>query len=123
MKDPLSAFLVKSKAELELIDLFQQRRNIARFGAGAHLPRPNGTGALYYINESEELDQDAEDASLSKTLTWAHLLQSEVGQVLATDDPDAIRRGLFHVIAVAFGWASAVNENEVSDAMDSGSSE
>lgn len=120
MKDPLSAFLVKSKAELELIDLFQQRRNIARFGAGAHLPRPNGTGALYYQHESEEYDQDADDASLSKTLTWAHIMQSELGQVLATDDPEAIRRGLFHVIAVAFGWAVAVNEDEDSDAVDAG---
>lgn len=78
----------------------------ARFGEQNH---PDGTGGDY-DRAKADIARGICDANTRKgTLTWKHILEEEVYEAFAEEDPALLRAELVQVSAVAAAWVEAID--------------
>jgi hypothetical protein len=76
---------------------------------------PDGTGdgrgglPCWYRNEAISARQACEHAAKNGTVAWRHILDEEVCEAFAEDNPVKLRAELVQVAAVAVAWIEAID--------------
>jgi hypothetical protein len=70
---------------------------------------PDGTGGLIAQEEAAIERAWTNDQAAAGVLTWADILQEEVSEAFAEDDPAKLRAELVQVAAVAVAWVAAID--------------
>ncbi|MEU4781059.1 hypothetical protein [Micromonospora sp. NPDC023633] len=93
----------------EVLD--ERRRQDAKWGEQNH---PDGTARNGWADReladvSRRLCQDAAGLGL---VTWRHILDEEMREVFAEEDPAKLRAELLQVAAVAVAWVEAIDRRQ-----------
>lgn len=107
--------------EKALADIGEEReRQFAKWGAQHH---PDATGPRQYLADSrgrqrrfaewrDEQRDRTDDMALGGQTWWSDVLLEEVFEALSEDDPDALRKELVQVAAVATAWVEDIDYRE-----------
>lgn len=85
---------------IELI-IKERKRQDDKWGKQSHT---NGTGHFSLVEEAARARMVCERAFKNDVGTWRHILDEEVREAFAENDPDALFTELTHVAAVAVAW-------------------
>ncbi|AGZ38587.1 hypothetical protein [Actinoplanes friuliensis] len=97
---------VRSEPAAVLAEVAAERRaQDKKWGLQNH---PDGTGPAYAA-EAALARKECDEAAATGSLSWRHILLEEVAEATAEDDPEALRRELIQVAAVAVAWAEALD--------------
>lgn len=88
----------------------ERARQDAKWGEQNH---PDGTGGGYRQREAIRLRHECDNAAELGTVTYAHILEEEVAEALAEEDPIALREELLQVAAVAVAWVEAIDRRNI----------
>lgn len=80
----------------------------AKFGRQYDVP--DGTGGVEARMAADDAREDCQDAFAAGLGTWWHILQEEVFEACAEDDPAKLRAELLQVAAVALRWVDTIDE-------------
>lgn len=86
----------------------ERERQTKKWGVQDH---PNGTGHMYFKANAERAKAITEHAVKLDSLYWWHILDEEVQEAFAEDDPVLLREELVHVAAVAIAWIENLDRN------------
>jgi hypothetical protein len=84
----------------------ERARQRARYGAQA---LPDGTGGTFRAAGRRLSQRRCDRATAAGRVTWAHVLEEEVSEVLAETDAELLRAELVQVAAVAVQWIEALD--------------
>lgn len=88
----------------------ERERQDAKFGDQSG--HPDGTGgpaaAMRALFDREHCD----DRAVIGLVTWRDILQEEVSEAFAEEDPEKLRTELLQVAAVAVAWAEAIDRRK-----------
>ena len=88
----------------------ERRRQDRKWGEQNH---PDGTKSDPVSEAHADcIRHRADEAARAGTLTWRHILDEEVAEAFAEDDPARLREELVQVAAVAVGWIEAIDRRE-----------
>lgn len=90
---------------LDAIVAERERQN-EKWGVQNH---PDGTGHVYFKSNAERAKAITEHAAKIDSLQWWHILDEEVQEAFAEDDPQKLREELIHVAAVAVQWVECID--------------
>ncbi|GAA4978114.1 hypothetical protein GCM10023205_52510 [Yinghuangia aomiensis] len=108
--DPTAATLLSGLGAVLGAVHCERREQDAKFAEQNH---PDGTADADSIERAIRARETCEQAARLGTLTWADILQEEVAEALAEDDPAALRAELVQVAAVAVAWIEAIDRRTV----------
>jgi len=95
-------------------DVWKERvRQDKKWGTGRILPnatRPRFGGARVQL--AKEARYSCDDAFDEGEGTWRHILQEEVCEAFAEDDPEELRKELVQVAAVAVAWIESLDRQK-----------
>lgn len=95
------------EAILAVID--ERQRQILKWGWQGHYPFGTGPGRSGVRADRAKMAKQACDSAFADgSGTWRHILQEEVAEAMAEDDPVKLREELTHVAAVAVAWIEAI---------------
>jgi len=90
-----------------LVDVMEERRRQdARWGEQNH---PDGTGGIGRREVARRHREACDEATCFGRVTWRDILQEEVSEAFAEDDPAKLRKELIQVAAVAVAWVEAID--------------
>jgi hypothetical protein len=81
-------------------------RQDQRWGEQNHA---DGTGAAYDVEMRDAKRAQCDDAFLTGLGTWRHILEEEVAEAFAEEEPENLRAELIQVAAVAVAWVEAID--------------
>lgn len=73
---------------------------------------PDGTGGTTREAIRDRMRSRCQTAAAQGRVTWSMILQEEVTETLAEDDPAKIRTELIQVAAVAMTWVEAIDRRK-----------
>jgi hypothetical protein len=83
----------------------------AKWGEQNH---PDGTAGAGRRTEARNATLWTNMQAAEKTLCWSDILEEEVAEALAEDDPALLRAELVQVAAVAVAWIEAIDRRKAS---------
>jgi len=84
----------------------ERARQRARFGEQR---LADGTGGTFRAAGRRLSQRRCDRATAAGRVTWTHVLEEEVSEVLAETDPERLRAELVQVAAVAVQWIEALD--------------
>ena len=96
-------------------DVWRERvRQDEKWGTGRIHPNGTGPGRLKRRVDRAIIARNVCDASFAGgTGTWRHILDEEVCEAFAEEDPEALREELVQVAAVAVAWIESLDRQKV----------
>lgn len=91
-------------AALQAVELEREAQD-ARWGEQNH---PDGTGTPSSAAMAYDTAVDCGEAFAQGRGTWRHLLNVEVREAFAEDDPEKLQAELIQVAAVALAWHESI---------------
>ena len=75
-------------------------------------PLPNGTGSAGRLTWETMARNACDRAARDGRLAHCHIFDEETAEVMAAEDPKALRAELFDVISVCVRWIADIDETE-----------
>lgn len=72
---------------------------------------PNGTSEIWHVNR-DMARFNCDHAARHGELTWLYILNEEMLEAFAEEDPAKLRAELIQVAAVAVAWVEAIDRRE-----------
>lgn len=93
--------MTKTRLEGVVSIIAERYRQIEKWGVQHH---KNGTGSRLMAVQATRDRHLCEEAFAHGNGTWRHILQEEVSEAFAEDDPEKLAEELIQVAAVALSW-------------------
>lgn len=103
--------LVQLKALGEVEE--ERRRQDSMWGTERSIPSGTSQGAWGLT--AELLQRACDNAFANKEGTWVHILQEEVYEVLAEEDPTKLQEELIQVAAVCVAWWEQLEKERIKE--------
>jgi len=84
----------------------ERARQVAKWGEQNH---PDGTGGHGRLRDADAARRECQRQFAEGTGTWLDILDEEVAEAYAEEDPAALRAELIQVAAVAVAWIEAID--------------
>ena len=99
---PMTLWAATPDTPVALTDVSRERvRQVQKWGVQT---RPDGTSADLYEEMAYDAKQLTDSRAADGSLTWVEILDEEVLEAFAEEDPDKLRTELVQVAAVALSW-------------------
>ena len=109
--ETVAKFATVAEAEAPANPLFAEvsgelDRQFEQWGEQNH---PNGTGGAYWTAAANAAKSATDRAVKQNAVTWTQILDEEMKEAFAEENPARIREELIQVAAVALQWAAAID--------------